>query len=83
MPRAVEHAATFRSKQNAAAAAEQLDEVGFQVTARRRLFRTTLDFSEARAVDQESAAAFTRQVVPIVEQHGGVYDGWGALLVEA
>ncbi|WP_123390104.1 ribonuclease E inhibitor RraB [Nocardioides aurantiacus] len=76
-PRAVDHAATFRSKSDAASAAARLSELGFDVTARKRLFGSALEFCHVVPTDPQSAAAFTRAVVEVVEQHRGTYDGGG------
>jgi regulator of RNase E activity RraB len=40
-----------------------------------------VEFSAMTAVDHATAAAFTREVVGIVERHSGRYDGWGGFLV--
>jgi regulator of RNase E activity RraB len=38
-------------------------------------------FSAVTAVDHASAAAFIREVVAIVDRHGGSYDGWGGFVL--
>ncbi|OMQ15349.1 hypothetical protein A7K94_0210115 [Modestobacter sp. VKM Ac-2676] len=47
----------------------------------RRLLTVRVEFSAMTAVDHDSAAAFTREIVAIVGRHGGRYDGWGGFLV--
>jgi hypothetical protein len=34
-----------------------------------------------RPIDHEAAAAFTREILAIVDRHGGHDDGWGGFLV--
>ena len=83
-PRPIGHLAGFRSRSAAVAAGEELAAVGYRVDGlyRRRL-TVWLEFSAMTAVDHATAAAFTREVVGIVERHGGRYDGWGGFLVPA
>lgn len=81
VPREVDHVAFFKSKDQAAQAARELEQAGFTITdTRRRLLRIVVEFKRVDAVDHATAATFTRQVVPIIESHGGSYDGWGAML---
>ena len=81
-PRPIDHLAGFRSRSAAAAAGEELSTVGYRVDGRyRRLLTVWLEFSAMTAVDHATAAAFTREIVGIVERHGGHYDGWGGFLV--
>ena len=81
-PRPIDHTAAFRSRRAAVAAGEELTAAGYRVDGLyRRLLTVWLEFSAMTAVDHETAAAFTREVVGIVERHGGSYDGWGGFLV--
>ena len=83
VPREVDHLAYFTSKRQAQAAVRDLEAARFKVSGtRRRLLRSAVEFSRTDVVDQESAAAFTREIVTIVTTHGGTYDGWGAMLVQ-
>jgi len=80
VPRAVDHAALFRRRADARAAADELEALGYRTELYRRWLKTVLEISQVTAVDEESAAAFTREVFGVVERHHGQYDGWGALL---
>jgi hypothetical protein len=81
-PRPIDHLAGFRSRSAALAAGEELTAAGYRVDGlHRRLLTVWLEFSAMTAVDHATAAAFTREVVGIVERHGGSYDGWGGFLV--
>jgi hypothetical protein len=83
-PRPIDHLAGFRSRSAATAAAEELTAAGYRIDGLyRRLLTVWLEFSAMTAVDHATAAAFTREVVEIVERHGGRYDGWGGFLVAA
>ncbi len=63
-------------------AARELEALGYEVDRlRRRWFTVWLAFGKETAVDHESAAAFTREVVGVVDRHGGTYDGWSGFLV--
>ena len=80
--RQVDHLAYFpkRSRDDAAA---DLSAAGFHVTSiRRGLRRCCFEFSREDAVHLEAANAFTREVVAVVDRHGGEYDGWASFLVE-
>jgi hypothetical protein len=83
-PRPIDHLAGFRSRSAATAAAQDLTAAGYRIDGmRRRMLTVWLEFSAMTAVDHITAAAFTREVVRIVERHGGSYDGWGGFLVAA
>lgn len=83
-PRPIDHLAGFRSRRAAEAAGEELVAAGYRIDGVRRRFLTVwLEFSAMTAVDHDSAAAFTREVVGIVNRHGGTYDGWGGFVVAA
>ncbi|MGY1749813.1 ribonuclease E inhibitor RraB [Modestobacter sp. SYSU DS0511] len=80
--RPIDHTAAFRSRRAAVAAGRELTAAGYRVDGLyRRLLTVWLEFSAMTAVDHETAATFTREVVAIVERHGGRYDGWGGFLV--
>ena len=81
-PRPIDHTAAFRTRRAAVAAGEELTAAGYRVDGLfRRLLTVWLEFSAMTAVDHGTAAAFTREVVAIVQRHGGRYDGWGGFLV--
>ena len=83
-PREVEHLAFFRTHGRAEAAAGDLQDLGFVVVSvERRGLRVAVTFSRTDAVDETTAADFTRAVVEVVLRHGGRYDGWGAYLAGA
>jgi regulator of RNase E activity RraB len=82
--RPIDHLAGFRSRRSAEVAGEELVAAGYRIDGLRRRFLTVwLEFSAMTAVDHTTAAAFTREVVGIVNRHGGTYDGWGGFLVAA
>ncbi|MCZ2806791.1 ribonuclease E inhibitor RraB [Modestobacter sp. VKM Ac-2983] len=83
-PRPIDHLAAFRCRSAATAAGQELTAAGYRVDGLyRRLLTVWLEFSAMTAVDHGTAAAFTREIVGIVERHGGRYDGWGGFLVAA
>jgi hypothetical protein len=82
-PRKVDHAAFFKSRSQADGASRELEAARFTIdSVKRRLLRVGVEFSRIDAVDQATASAFTREVVTIMNKHGGDYDGWGAFLCE-
>ena len=81
-PRPIDHLAGFRTRKAAEAAADELVAAGYRIDGLRRRFLTVwLEFSAMTAVDSATAEAFTREVVGILDRHGGTYDGWGGFLV--
>ncbi len=83
-PRPIDQLAGFRTRKAAEAAADELVAAGYRIDGLyRRLLTVWLEFSAMTAVDSATAEAFTREVVGIVERHGGTYDGWGGFLVAA
>jgi hypothetical protein len=77
-PRQIDHLAGFRSRKAATAAAKDLETAGYRIDGmRRRFLAVWVEFSQETAVDHASAAAFTREVIGILDRHGGSYDGWG------
>ena len=80
-PRRIDHLAGFRAKAAAVAAADELRAAGYRIDSVRRRFLTVLvEFSRETAVDHASAAAFTREIVDILDRHEGTYDGWGGFV---
>jgi hypothetical protein len=81
-PRRLDHLAGFRSRSAALAAAAELEALGYEIdSVRRRWFTVWLEFGKETPVDHDSAAAFTREVVGVLDGHGGTYDGWSGFLV--
>ena len=81
-PRPIDHLAGFRTRRAAEAAGQELEAAGYRIDGLRRRFLVVwLEFSAITAVDHGSAAAFTREVVGIVNRHGGTYDGWGGFVL--
>jgi hypothetical protein len=81
-PRRIDHLAGFRSGSAARAAAAELDGLGYGIDGiQRRWFTVWLEFGKESPVDHETAAAFTREVVGVVDRNGGSYDGWSGFLV--
>jgi Regulator of ribonuclease activity B len=81
-PRWIDHLAGFRSRRAAVAAAADLAAAGYRIDGmRRRLLTVWVEFGAETAVDHARAAEFTREVVGIVDRHGGAYDGWGGFIV--
>lgn len=81
-PRRLDHLAGFRSRSAAVAAAGELEALGYEIDGlQRRWFTVWLEFGKETAVDHESAVAFTREVVAVVDRNGGTYDGWSGFLV--
>lgn len=82
VPRRVDHLAFFK-KGSVDAAVRDLEVAGFAVAdVRRKLFKVSVEFHRTDPCDRESAAAFTSQVIAIVNKHDGRYDGWAAFLGE-
>jgi hypothetical protein len=81
-PRRIDHLAGFRSRSAARSAAADLEAAGYRIDGiRRRWFTVWLEFSAVTAVDHATAAAFTQEVLAVVDRHGGSYDGWSGFLV--
>ena len=77
-PRPVDHSAEFKKRKSADTAGDELRALGYQVTiGKRGLLKVLLEATKLSAVDAVTAEAFTREVIGVVEKHGGDYDGWG------
>jgi hypothetical protein len=75
-PRRIDHLAGFRSRSAALAAAGDLEGLGYEIDGLRRCWFTVwLEFGKETPVHHEAAAAFTREVVGVLDRHGGSYDG--------
>ena len=81
-PRDVDQVAYFRSRTDAAAAAEELRGAGYRVTITRRGFGTlAVEAHMLSQVDQPTVDSFVEKFYALVERHNGVYDGWGGPVV--
>ena len=79
-PRPLDHLAYF-PKKAVDAAANDLSKAGFQITnVKKGLRRALVEFSRSDAADLDSVNASTRQILEIVSNHGGTYDGWASFL---
>ncbi|MFN8075640.1 MAG: ribonuclease E inhibitor RraB [Kineosporiaceae bacterium] len=78
-PRPVQHAAVFRKRPDEEAAAAVLQERGFSVEVGRRLLKILLTFERTDAITRDRIRAVLDEVVPVIAQHGGEYDGWGSM----
>lgn len=82
-PRPVDHSADFKKRKSAEAAADELRVLGYDVTlGKRGLLKVLLEATKLSSVDLATAEAFTREVIGVVEKHGGEYDGWGGPVEE-
>jgi hypothetical protein len=80
VPRQVDHLAYFK-KANADAAAQDLTAAGFTVAAmHRKLLKVGIEFHRIDPCDRLSASNFTREIIAIVNNHDGSYDGWASFL---
>lgn len=80
VPRSIDHLIRVpRSRADSLVA--DLEAAGFRVYNRKSRVKVSIEFDRDDAVDQESAAAFTREVMALADRHGGEYDGWGALIL--
>ncbi len=80
--RRIEHFTYFGRAKSAKAAATDLERLGYAVTiARRWTTRVMVEATRPGPVDLASTDAFVREVFGCVSEHGGTYDGWGAMAV--
>ena len=80
-PRSLDHMAYFPKKAADAAMAD-LRAAKFQVDeAKKGLRKVRVEFSRTDAADLDSANAFTREILDIVDKHGGDYDGWAGFII--
>jgi hypothetical protein len=80
--RQVDHLAIFKSKRAANTCVTALTRAGFNIAYQeRRLFKFFVEFTSDTPVDKESVNQFVPEVVRIVIEHGGSYDGWGGEVV--
>ena len=80
-PRPLDHLAHVPRRALAAACAD-LEAAGYRVDGvRTGLRRAAVEFSRMDPADLDTANAFTREVVALLDRHHGTYDGWGGYLV--
>lgn len=77
--RPVEHFAYFGRKAHAEDAASTLRAAGFEVETARQGFKVALQATRAQSLGDEEVAAFLGEVIGVVENARGSYDGWGAM----
>ncbi|WP_425841403.1 ribonuclease E inhibitor RraB [Microbacterium sp. PA5] len=82
VPREVEHFAIFARRAQAESAGDELVAAGFEVGLGRRWMKTILRAARQEALSDDTVAQFLREVIAIIERHGGDYDGWGAAVEE-
>jgi regulator of RNase E activity RraB len=80
--RKVDHSADFRRKSAAEAAAADLRLLGYSATVARRGLKALLEANKTTPIDSAATDQFVREVVDVVERHGGGYDGWGGPVKE-
>jgi hypothetical protein len=80
-PREIEHFATFKSKANAEKAAGALKAQGYAVSMRKKgLFG--VDMMTSRNDSFIEIEKILDSIIQIIDTHGGIYDGFGAEIVE-
>jgi hypothetical protein len=83
--REVDHAGLFRSKDSARAAAIELEGLGLKVDKVGRHWShpswVMVQFRSNQQTDLATVRWSTNKLVQVCERHGGVYDGWGAMVV--
>ena len=79
-PRSVDHMIRV-PRAKADSLVGDLQAAGFRVYNRKGWLKVSVEFDRDDAVDQKSAAVFTREVFALAEQHGGQYDGWGGMVL--
>ena len=83
VPRRVEHSGEFKTNGAARDAAAELRSLGYTVAvAKAGVRRFSLEALREDAVDLATAEALTREVAGVFDRHGGVYHGWGGIVVE-
>jgi hypothetical protein len=80
-PRSLDHMAYF-PKRGVDDAQVALRSAGFHVdSVKKGLRRAAIEFSREDTADLATANAFTREIVAIVDEHGGTYDGWAGFML--
>lgn len=75
--REIDHSTFFGRPNDAAAAAADLESLGY----RTQIHQRRLAVLHRSAIDERSARAFMCEVFGVVARHGGEYDGWGGSIV--
>jgi regulator of RNase E activity RraB len=87
LPREVDHAASFPSREQAEAATQALTAAGFRVSAPTPLDGERkgwqLEFHRTETCDADAPDLFVFEVLKLIDPHGGDYDGWGSTLQRA
>lgn len=78
VPRDVEHFVHFRRRRPVRSVADDLSVAGFTVGLGRRGLKRVLQATRTESLSEDMVEQFLREVITIVERHGGDYDGWGA-----
>ncbi|YAL83973.1 ribonuclease E inhibitor RraB [Dermacoccaceae bacterium W4C1] len=81
-PRQVDHAVLFRKKSAGQAAVADFEAAGFTVTLTRGFRSATLEASRVDALTDARVAELLREAIAIAQTHGGLYDGFGAPVVD-
>ncbi|WP_430866890.1 ribonuclease E inhibitor RraB [Demequina aurantiaca] len=76
--RPVDHFAYFRRRKHAQTAVSALEAAGFKVETSRRGLKVALQATRDQALGDDEVAAFLAEVIAIVEDARGEYDGFGA-----
>ena len=80
-PRRLDHMADLPRK-GVDGAVAALRTAGFRVDSVKKGFRRVrVEFSREDAATLVQANAVTQQIVEIVDEHSGIYDGWAAFLL--
>lgn len=87
IPRQIDHLAYFTTRQNAEAAGARLKAAGFRLDDIDESdepddeLKYSLEFHRDDRLDGENADKFCSEILNIVLEHEGMYDGWGAPIV--
>lgn len=88
IPREVDHLAYFPTRDDADSAAVRLQAAGFRIDPidesdeREEELRFALQFHRDDRLDGEQADKFCAEILEIVLEHDGMYDGWGTSIVK-
>lgn len=80
-PRMIDHVVIFRKRRSARSAAAAFEANGFTTRLIRGLFNTTLEASRVDALTDTRVAEVLHEAIGIAQDHGGLYDGFGGLIV--
>ena len=81
-PRALDHFA-YVPRRSLKSVIRDLEAAGFRIASVKKGFRRSMvEFSRIDAADLTSANAVTGEIMAIVvDKHGGMYDGWAAVVL--